>query len=395
MSSRKLLFFVIVLAACLTQVASDVYAPSLPSIALNLHTSVDLVQWSMAIYMLGVALSQLIYGPISEGVGRKAPLIVGLAIMLLGSVVCVFTPTIEVLIWGRFVQGCGAGAAASLWRTVFRDIYSGEELSKQGSYLIIFIMFIIPAAPALGGYLQEGFGWRASFIFMCGYAIVALFAIIFGFKETSQYHHLERLRLGYIRKTYLELLTSRLFMGVTLCTFLSYGALFAWFVVGPVLLIKSIGISPVAFGWISFLSGGAAYASAGMLNGRFVSRFGMPNMMRFGWAVMFFSGLLMVALSYSVGLKTWAVVLPAMILYFGSTFIWPNAVATAFTPFGKIAGYAGCLYGFIQISGAAFMGGIMSYLPDNTQIPLAIATLLSSLASWLIYEFVVPKKTPH
>lgn len=395
MPSKKSLFFVIVLAACLTQVASDIYTPSLPSIALSLNTSVDLVQWSMAIYMLGVALSQLIYGPISEGVGRKGPLITGLAIMLLGSAFCLFARNIEELLWGRFIQGCGAGSAASLWRTVFRDVYSGEELSKRGSHLIIFVMFILPAAPALGGYLQENFGWRASFIFMCGYAIIALLAVIFGLQETSRYHHPERLRLSYIKKTYLELLTSRLFMGITFCTFLSYGALFSWFVVSPVLLIKSIGISPMNFGLISFLGGGAAYALAGVLNSRLVSYFGMPNMMRFGWCIMFFSGLLMIALSYLIGLKTWAIVLPALILYFGSTFIWPNAVATAFTPFGKIAGYAGCLYGFVQISGATFLGGIMSYLPDDTQIPLAIATLLSASGSWLIYEFIVPKKTPH
>src|SRR3989338_6223909 len=170
MKSNALLFFVIVLAVCLTQLASDIYAPSLPGIASYFHTNVDLAQWSMAIYMLGVALSQLVYGPLSEGVGRKKPLLTGLIIMIVGTLICLFSPSIKVLILGRLIQGCGAGACAALWRSIFRDLFTGEELSKYGSYLVVFIMFIIPAAPLLGGYLEEFYSWRACFAFMTLYS---------------------------------------------------------------------------------------------------------------------------------------------------------------------------------------------------------------------------------
>ena len=178
MNSNKLLFFVIILAACLTQFAADIYAPSLPAIATNLNTSLDLTQWSMAIYMWGVALTLLIYGPLSDGVGRKGPIVVGLSIMIIGSIICMLAPNIEFLIIGRFIQGCGAGACAGLWRSVFRDVFTGEQLAKYGSYFTIFVMFIVPAAPALGGYLQQLFGWRASFVFMSFYAVFALLSII-------------------------------------------------------------------------------------------------------------------------------------------------------------------------------------------------------------------------
>lgn len=389
MKSNALLFFVIVLAVCLTQFASDIYAPSLPNIASSLYTNVDLVQWSMAIYMLGVALSQLVYGPLSEGVGRKKPLLAGLIIMLIGSLVCLFSQSIETLIWGRLIQGCGAGACAALWRSIFRDVFTGEELAKYGSYLVVFIMFIVPAAPVLGGYLQGFYGWRACFAFMSIYTLVALFAILWGFKETSQHHHIERLKLSYLAKTYSTLLTSRIFMGITFCTFLSYGAFFSWFVSGPILLIKNIGISPVAFGWITFFGGGAAYALAGWLNGRFVKRFGMPVMMRFGWCVMILSSTLILVSQLFFNLTLWGIVAPVILFYFGSTFIWPNAFATAFTPFGKIAGYAGALYGSMQIGGAAALGGFMSYLPNETPLSLGLVMLGSSVASWLIYEYIV------
>lgn len=391
MNLNKLLFFVIVLAACLTQFAADIYAPSLPAIAVSLHTNLGHTQWSMAIYMFGVALSLLIYGPISDGVGRKAPMIVGLTIMVIGSFLCMFSPNIETLIIGRFIQGCGAGACAGLWRTIFRDIFSGKQLAKYGSYFAVLVMFIVPAAPALGGYLQQYFGWRANFVFMSFYAVISLLTIIFWYKETSQHHHTEKLHWSYIASTFRKLLTSRVFMGITLCTFFSYGALFAWLTAGPVLLIHTVGISPVAFGLITFLGGGVAYALAGWLNGKLVTRFGMSNMMRMGWIIMIVSGVLMIAGKLFIGINAWVIVIPIILFYFGSTLIWPNAFAIAFTPFGQIAGYAGAAYGFMQLGGGAVMGALVSYLPTTDQIPLAIIILFGSILAWLSYELITVK----
>jgi Bcr/CflA subfamily drug resistance transporter len=245
MSSNNLIFAVIVLVVCLTQFASDIYAPSLPSISIALQTPMHLAQLSMAIYMFGVCISQLIYGPISEAIGRKKPLIIGLIIMLIGSLICLFATNIEMLIIARFIQGCGAGACACLWRPIFRDLFTGPDLAKYGSYFAIFIIFIVPSAPLLGGYLQKYFDWHANFLFMSIYTLVALIAIIYGFKETSHHHQIERLQFSYIKKTFGQLLTSPVFMGVTFCTFLSYGALFSWLIIGPVLLIDVIKISPV------------------------------------------------------------------------------------------------------------------------------------------------------
>lgn len=382
-----LLLVVLMLAACLTQFATDIYAPSLPAISVSLGTSVDYVQWSMATYMLGVALSQLIYGPISEGVGRKPPMIIGLFVMFIGSVICLISGSVESLIIGRFVQGCGAGACASLWRSVFRDTYTGEELAKYSSYLVVFIMFIVPAAPLLGGYLQEFFSWRASFVFMVVYTLVALLGIILGFTETNKTHSISKLSFEYIISRYLMLFKSRIFMTVTCSTFLSYGANFIWFVVGPVLLIEKIGISPVDFGWLTFCGGGGAYALAGYLNGKFVKRMGMAFMMRFGWSIMIIASVLMLIAHATMGLNIYAIMLPIILFYFGSTFIWPNAFATAFTPFGSIAGYAGALYGFMQICGAAVLAGVVSYLPDSDQFIMAVMMLVSSICAWLVYEF--------
>ncbi|HSW72997.1 MAG TPA: multidrug effflux MFS transporter [Chlamydiales bacterium] len=386
--SKFLLFFLVVLAACLTHFASDIYAPAIPAISIALQTPIDMVQWSMAIYLFGVTPSLLIYGPLSEGYGRKLPLMIGLGIMLIGSVLCSFATSIDMLLWGRLIQGLGAGAAAGLWRSIFRDVFSGEELAQYVSYLVIFITFIVPAAPALGGLLQTYIGWRSNFLFMCFYTLITFFLIAAGLKETNVHRHKERMRFSFIKATYLTLFKSPIFMGITVCTFLSYGAFFSWFVTGPVLLIEKAGISSIDFGLITFLGGGFAYALSGWLNGKYVKKFGIPNMLRFGWAWMTFAGLLMLLGYFFFGINVWAIAVPVIIFYFGSTFIWPNAFAAAFTPFGKIAGYAGGLYSFMQLGGGAVLGSLMSYLPSKNQVPLALVKIICSALSWIIYERV-------
>ena len=386
LKDKLIMFVVIVLAVCLTQFASDIYTPSVSAIATALQVSVGQVQWSMAIYMFGVAVSQLIYGPLSEGIGRKSPLIAGMLIMLLGSGIAYFSPSMNWLLLGRLIQGCGAGACASLWRSVFRDIFTGDDLAKYGSYFTIIITFIVPTAPALGGYLQHYGGWRASFLFMLGYALLSLILMLIGFRETSQHHHKDRLQLSYIKSTYATLLTDHHFMGITLATFLSYGALFASVATFPVLLMHLLNVSPVAFGWISFAGCGGAYALAGFLNGRLVKRFGMLNMVRFGFITMVVAGLWLIGQWLLLGLGVWGVVLPVVLFNFGATFLWPNAFAAAFTPFGHIAGYAGALYGFMQICGGAVLGGLIAYLPKQTPLPLAIVIIAAAVLSWLAFE---------
>lgn len=392
MNSKITLFIIILFVGCSAQIASDIYAPSLPAIALDFHTAIAHVQFSMAIYMFGVAISQLFYGPLSEGLGRRIPLLAGLSILLLGNLISLFAPTITILIIGRLIQGCGAGACSALWRSIFRDTFAGDELAKYGAYFSIFVTIIVPATPALGGYLQEYFHWRANFVFLFTYSFSTFLMVLFWFKETSLHHHPERLKTRFIISSFKSILSSPIFMGYTLCTFLCYGAFFSWFTTGPVLLIHNIGISPIEFGWITLLGGGIATALGGWVNGKFVTKFGTHVMLRIGFLIMFIAGILMLTGKFILGMHTPIIVIPMILFYFGVTFIWPSAFAGAFTPFGKIAGYAGALYGFMQISGAAIIATIVSYLPHQNQVPLALVFIGSAILAWLVFEMMCIKK---
>lgn len=361
---------------------------------MSLHTTFSLAKWSMAIYLITIALSQLIYGPLSEGIGRKVPLAIGIAIMATGSFVCMLANSIDMLIVGRLIQGCGAGACAALWRPVFRDMFTGDQLAKVGSFFGIFLVFVVSAAPAIGGYLEHFFSWRASFIFLSCYSLLTLSCVMIFFKETSQHHHLERLKLNYIVKTYKQLLTHPLFIGLAFCSFLAFGGIFAWTTSGSILLIHGVHMSPITFGWVLGLGGGAAYISAMKLNSQYVEKFGATAMIRFGAFIMFLAGIIMLLLGTLIGLNAWAIAAPAILFTFGAAFIFPNAFAKAFTPFGNIAGYAGALYGAIQVAGGGALGSIVSHIPvDMGAIPLALIFIIVALLIALVHESTKLTKT--
>ena len=194
--------------------------------------------------------------------------------------------------------------------------------------------------------------------------------------------------------SYAQLIKSPTFMGYSLCVLLSYGAFFSWFAVGPVLLIKNLSLSPVAFGWISFAILCGAMATGSTLNARLVERFGLHAMLRFGWSLTFSSGAFMVFSYWIVGLNAFFIVASVMIFYIGSTFIFANTFAGAFQNFGHIAGYAGALYGSLQVAGASAMGAVVAYLPDNNQVPLAFVYMACSGAAWIVYKKMVKPVLP-
>ena len=183
MKRYRVILSIIGLFSCLAQFAIDIYTPSVPAIALQFHVSLNAVQWSISIYAVGLCLSMLVYGPLSDIIGRRKPLLLGLFLMMVGSLICALSKNIETLIVGRLVQGLGAGAIAVLWRAMMRDLFSGDELAKYSSYLVPVIVGIMAVAPLLGGYFQHYISWRASFVFLLLYAIVSSLLILWQYKE--------------------------------------------------------------------------------------------------------------------------------------------------------------------------------------------------------------------
>lgn len=386
------LLCIMICIACLTGFSTDIYIPSFSHMAHDLNTNMKHVQWTMAIYMLGVSSSQLIYGPISEGFGRRPPLIFGLSVMLLGSIGCTLSPNITLLLFCRFIQGLGAGACASLWRSIFRDAFDLTKMATYGAYLGMAMVFIVPSSPMLGGYLQEKFHWRYSFAAVIVAVSIVLSLVLFVLKETNTSIDPKKLSLSFFKRASLELLKSPIFMGYTLCTFLTYGAFFSWFVVGPVLMIEGLKVSPEIFGRVNFIMAIIAMGSAVFTNKRLLPKYGPAFMLRLGWGCMIAGATILLISNMLCTFSLYSMLPPMLLFFFGSAFIWPVAFASAFTPFGHIAGYAGSLYSFMQLGGGAVVGWLASFLPKDHPKSLALLFLSVTATALVIFEIYIRPK---
>ncbi len=386
MKKPLLTFFIIILFGCFGSIGSDIYTASVGNVIHTFHTSAELVKWSVSIYMLGMALLLLPYGILSEAFGRKKPLLAGIGVALVGTVICIFAPSIHWLLLGRFVQGVGAGACACMWRAVFRDCYRGDDLSKYGSYFAMVIVFIIPAAPLLGGYLQYFFSFRANFVFIALYALLMLFLIIVYLDETHLSMNRQSLKFTRIIHNIKKLVTTRAFIVNCLCVFITYGAFFAWFVAGPVLMIHHMHISPIHYGWINFIIGAIGIYSASQFNSSFVKKFGMKKILRLGWCLTMVSGVFMLLWYFAFGLNLTGLLIPLIFFYVGTSLVWPNTFALAFEPIGKIAGYAGAFYASLQLAGGGFFGAVMAHLPSDSPIYIGLLFIFAPVLAWIVFE---------
>lgn len=390
MSRNNVIFLIMVMVVSLGQIMSDVYLPSLPAIGAGLHASSQAAQFSLSIYMFGFAISILIYGPLSDGIGRRRPLLVGLSLCLIGSIFCFSAQSIEMIIIGRLIQGLGAGATLSISQPILRDLFDGKTLAKYSSYSALIGVAFLIMAPLFGGYLQHYFGWRASFLFITIYTLVALLAIIFQVPETNKHMHPLNLTSPIIKKNILTIVTSSVFIGYCASSLLAYGALLAWLTAGPIVLQSTVGLSPVAFGWVYFLTG-VGFATGAFVNAKCVGHFGINKMMLFGQFCIFISGVSMAGFALLGHVSILGIVPSAILLLFGASMVFPNTSAGVFQPFPEIAGIVSALfYSARMLSGSVFSGGV-ALMPDQNQLPMGLALIISAILAWVIFRFTLAK----
>ncbi len=393
MKKNNTLLLILLLMGTLTQISADIYTPSLAAIAHAFHATLGQVQLTMTWFIFGVAITGLIYGPLSEGIGRRSTIMIGLVIALIGTVFCLVAKNIIWLQMGRLIQGLGLGATSALWRSIFRDAYSGEEMARVASFLTNMIVVSVILAPFLGGYIQQYAGWHFVFIVLFMWIAFVLLTVVFLFKETGTHHGKHRLNAMFMFQAYRELLTSRLFMGMSISVLLTYGGLFTWITAGPIILIHGAKISPVVFGYLCILIG-FSYVLGSTINSRCIKKEGIHFMLKVGWLIMFLAGLLTLLGYFIAGINVYVVLLPAFFFVLGTTFVFANAIAVAFTPFGHIAGYCGSLYSCIQLLGGVLFTALSSYFNTNSQLPMAWMFMASGLLAWVVFRIFV-KEDKH
>ncbi|ALK10864.1 multidrug effflux MFS transporter [Blastochloris viridis] len=372
-----------VLLALLTSLAAlstDMYLPSLPSIAGELAAAASDVQLTLSAFLVGFALGQVVYGPLSDRYGRKPVLLAGLAIYVAASAACAMATSVEMLIAARFVQAIGACGPMVIGRAIVRDLYSGaragQELARMGS-----IMGLVPAvAPVLGGILEMTFGWRSSFLVMLTYGVAASAAVLLALPETLTRRAPEVPSPLAIARVFGVILRDGGFRGYLGIVVTVYAGLFAWISGSSFVLQGLYGFSQIAFG-AAFSVGVLGYVAGTVIATRLNPAIGIDRTVGLGTAASALGGVAMLAVVLTP-IEAPMLIVAAMVIYmlgFGLSF--PSAIAGALIPFPDRAGAASSLVGFAQMTFGAVVGVWIGHSLGATALPMAATIAGSGLAA--------------
>ncbi len=380
-------FALTALLAALTAIgplSTDMYLPSLPDIARALTASTAQVQLTISAYLIGFAVGQIIYGPISDRHGRKPVLLAALGLYSAATLICALSPSIDVLIGARALQALGGSGCIMVARAIVRDLYSGpragRELSVMGS-----VMALAPVvAPIIGGALQTAFGWRSVFVTLMIAGIGGATAIWLVLPETLKKRASEPVSPASMLRSYGVVVRNPAYLSYMALATGSYAGLFAWISGASFVLQNLYGLSPLDFG-IAFALSAVGYLTGTNLATRFVMRLGLDRTIGIGCCALAAGGLGMVA-SVALGFTSaFALVLPVAIYLAGMGMVLPQSIAGAMTPFPERAGAASALFGFVQQSIAAICGATVGALLGHNAWPVAGAVAVMGVATLLFW----------
>jgi DHA1 family bicyclomycin/chloramphenicol resistance-like MFS transporter len=376
------------MVVALGPISTDLYLPSLPAIGMAFGTTASEVQLTLSVFLIGFAVSQLLYGPLSDRFGRRPVLIVALMIYLVATVACGLADSIEWLIAARFAQALGACAGPVIGRAVVRDVFGRDRSAKVLSYMAMAMALAPAIGPVIGGYLETGFGWRANFVALGFFGVVALAGIWFLLPETNSYTDPTATRPGKLISNYLTLARNPLYLGyVLLCTF-SYAGIFSFISGSSFILIDKLGLTPSAYG-LCFSAIVVGYMAGTFASGRFTQRVGINRMILIGTVIECAGGLLGLILAVNGQLSVVSVVVPTAIFLIGTGLTMPNALAGAVGPFPRMAGAASALLGFTQMTVSAAVGIAVGHSSGNDALGMMTALALVSVAALLSYMLLV------
>ena len=362
----------------------DMYLPGLPSIGAELGADGGQVQLTLAIFLVGLTLGQLVYGPLSDRFGRKPPLYAGLAIYIFASIGTTFASDIHQIQFWRLLQGLGGCAGVVIARAGVRDRCDAAATARAFSMLTLVMGAAPILAPIIGSLLLSVAGWRAVFAVLALFGIALMVSVRFGMVETVDRRQTPPLRFGSVLRVYGELLCDRQFLLFTLSAGFGAAGMFAYISGSPFALIELNGLTPTQFSW-AFGANAFGLIAASQLNGWLVSRVSMGRLLAVGlWiaalaAVVGVSGAL---LGYS-GLL---LLLPVFFLFLsGLGLVMPNAAAIALAQQGKRAGSAAALMGLLQYGMGTLAGAAVSLWHDGSALPVLAVVAVCGVGAWSCY----------
>jgi DHA1 family bicyclomycin/chloramphenicol resistance-like MFS transporter len=359
----------------------NILMPAVPGLGATFKTDAATVQLTLTLFLVGLAVSQLVLGSLSDRFGRRPVMLLGLAITVIASLAALAATTIGWLIVARTVQALGASTGLVVGRAVIRDLYERDRAASMIGWVTMAMVVAPMIAPLIGGVLDTAFGWHAIFLFVALFATVVLIWTAAALPETRAV-----VAGGGGFRRFLEeaaaLARSRRFVGYVLCSALGSGMFFAFIAGAPHITVTIMGRSSAEYGiWFVLLSFG--YMIGNFVAGRWSARYGTDAMV--WWGVVIGSGfaILQVATVLIFPASITAVFLPQTIMGFANGFLLPNAIAGAVSVRPQAAGTASGVTGFLQMGLGAVVAQIVGHLINDatTALPMVLVALACGIAS--------------
>jgi DHA1 family bicyclomycin/chloramphenicol resistance-like MFS transporter len=335
----------------------DIYVPALPSISRNLHASASAVQLTFTSCIIGIAVGQLVLGPVSDRVGRRLPLLGGLAAFVLSSVACAFAPNVYFLALFRMVQGLGGAAGMGMSRSIARDLHSGLALVKFFSALTVVTGLGPLIAPQIGSAILTFTSWRGIFIGLAILGAVLLWSAWLRVPETLPEQYRSHGSVWSTPGSFVRIGRDRVFLSLALTYGFGMAGVFVYAAGSSFVLQNVYGLSPQVYAAV-FAAGGCGWILGAQVNGRLVGRFRAGALLTAGCVIMIGSaGVLLAIVATGFGGLT-GYIASMLCFLFGSGFLGPNAMALALQRYPDAAGTAAALIGAIQFG----LGGLAAPL---------------------------------
>jgi DHA1 family bicyclomycin/chloramphenicol resistance-like MFS transporter len=384
------LTLLLAMLTALGPLSMDMYLPSLPDITHVLAAPTARTQLTVSSYLIGFAVGQVVYGPLSDRYGRRPVVLAAVALYLASTLACAAARSVDPLIAARFFQGVGGSGAIVLARAIVRDLYSGVRAARELSLMGSISAFAPIVAPMIGGILQTAFGWRASFICMSIGAVVTVLVAARLLPETMRRRPGDSVSLLSMLGGYGTVVRNRAFLVYLGVLTISYAGLFAWVSGASVVLQSVYGLSPVTFGF-TFALGAGGFMTGAMIATRLVMRLGLDRTIWVGVTVLAVGGMALAAAVATSIPGIWLVAAMAVYLA-GLGLAMPQAMAGALTPFPERAGTAASLLGLVQQTVAAIVAAAIGGYLGHSAWPMTGVVLAMGCLTFLLWALARPQR---
>jgi DHA1 family bicyclomycin/chloramphenicol resistance-like MFS transporter len=390
-TSRVMLLLLVTMTG-VAPISLYMLVPALPVLASSFGRDISIAQMTVSLYMVGLACSQIIMGPLSDRFGRRPVLLGGLGLMVAASLGCSFAETLPQLIAARFFQALGGATGMVVSRAIIRDLYPRERVGAMIS-LVIAVMMIAQMVSALfGGLLETAFGWRSIFYVITAASLLVVIGIAVALPETRRAR--DPGAANGFRGDISGLLSSRAFIGYMLCQVLASQIIFTFAGAGPYIVVTQMGRSSAEYGaW--FATTGFAYLVGNLFCVRFAPRHSLEKLIWFGLALQIAGALLNLAwgLTGLNQMPSWLFG-TQMLLMVGNAFVMSNSAAGAISVRPEAAGTASGAMGFLQMGLGSLFSQFGAWLGGHfaTPVPTNIAIAVLSVACAATMIFLVPRR---